>query len=66
MPEFRIEYSIQQAANEDEKFVEIGFGSSGSWSTVNSALYAVDSQVQNRQWETEPGMPDPDEVDTHA
>lgn len=55
---YRIEYTIQQA-DDGGDYREIGFGSSGSWETVDAALYAVESDVQNRQWETEPGMPDP-------
>ena len=62
MPEYRIEYVIQRSDDGDE-FHEIGFGSSGTWGNVDAALYAVQSDVQNRQWETEPGMPDPDEMD---
>ena len=58
--DIRIEYTIQQEKEDD--WVDIGFGSSGCWDDVNSALYAVDSYVQNRQWETEDGMPDPKEI----
>ena len=61
-PEYRIEYTIQRNSG-DEDWAEIGFGSSGAWDSVDEALYAVDSYVQNRQWETEDGMPDPGEVE---
>lgn len=61
--EYRIEYTIQ--VNEgDEEWPEVGFGSSGAWDSVNEALYAVESYIQNQQWETEPGMPDPKELET--
>lgn len=60
--EFRIEYSIQRSTD-GENFVEIGFGSSGTWDGVDQALYHVESEVQNRLWETTTGMPDPSEVD---
>lgn len=63
MNEYRIEYSIQRQTDHDDDFVEIGFGSSGTWDDVDSALYAATSDVQNRNWETEPGMPEPNEVD---
>ena len=33
-------------------------------SDVDAALYAIQSDVQNRSWETEGDMPDPSEVDT--
>lgn len=60
--EFRIEYTIQ-AIDSGEDWVDVGFGSSGAWDDVGSALYAIQSDIQNRQWETEPGMPDPKELE---
>ena len=65
MSEFRIEYSIKRS-EDGEDFTEIGFGSSGAWGDVDSAVHAVTSYIQNRQWETGPGMPDPDEVDAES
>lgn len=41
---------------------EIGFGGSGPCADVNAAAFAVESIVQNRQWETERGMPEPEEA----
>jgi len=61
--EFRIEYTIQRADGDSEKFEDIGFGSSGSWDNIDAALYSVTSDVQNRSWETKPGMPDPEEAE---
>ncbi|MDH6282899.1 hypothetical protein [Prescottella agglutinans] len=61
--EYRIEYTILRAPEGSDDFVEVGFGSSGSSTDLNSAAYDLDSQVQNRMWETEPGMPDPNDVD---
>ena len=58
MPDYDITYSIRQA-HEDGGYVEIGFGASGHWPSIDAALYAVQSDIQNKQWETEPGMPDP-------
>ena len=43
-------------------FEEIGFGSSGAWSTVDQAMHMAQSAVENREWETEPGHPEPEEV----
>lgn len=62
-PSYRIEFTIQRADEWGAEFVDIGFGSSGDAADVDSAVYGVTSLVQNRIWETEPGMPDPSEVD---
>ena len=43
-------------------YTEIGFGSSGGWSSPEACAYAVGSDIQNYCWETERGMPDPDET----
>lgn len=62
--EYRIEYTIQRLRpGVDEDFVDVGFGSSNGWRTVDAALYAIESDIQRRDWETEPGMPDPDELE---
>lgn len=66
MSKYRIEYTIQQAEEGSDDWVEIGFGSSGSASNLNDAVYSVTSYVQNNQWETEPGMPDPGSVDIYG
>lgn len=63
MAEFRIEFSIQRAETEDDDFTEVGFGTSSAWGTVDQALYDIESAIQNREWETEPGQPEPEEVD---
>lgn len=60
--EYRIEYSIQRQQPGEDDFTEIGLGSSGAWNSVNQAAYAVESYVQNREWETEKGQPDPDTI----
>lgn len=60
--EYRIEYSIQRADEEGGEFTEIGFGSSASWSDLDSAVHALGSDIANGQWETQQGMPDPDVV----
>lgn len=61
--EYRIEYTIQRRVEPEEDFSDIGFGSSGAWSTVDQAEHMMGSAIANREWETEPGMPDPSEVD---
>lgn len=63
MGSFRIEYVIQRAPSWEGEYEEVGFGSSGGWNTIDAALYAVQSDIQNRQWETEPGMPSPEEAE---
>ena len=60
--EYRIEYQIQRRMPGEDDFTEIGFGSSGGWNSVQAAIYAVESDVQNRNWETEKGQPDPSEI----
>jgi len=60
---YRIEYSIQRGPDGGD-YEEIGFGSSFSHSTVDAAAYDVESFIQNRQWETTEGMPEPEEVDS--
>ena len=63
-PQYRIEFSIQRAPDEGEEFVEVGFGSSGTWSDLGAATYSLSSAVQNGEWETEPGMPTPEAIQT--
>lgn len=60
--EYRIEFSIQRQTDQDEDFVEVGFGSSGTWGDVDTCAHMVESAVVNADWETEKGMPDPAEV----
>ncbi|HEX3778404.1 MAG TPA: hypothetical protein VHX38_01970 [Pseudonocardiaceae bacterium] len=60
--EYRIEFTIQRnTGNED--WQDVGFGSSGAWNDIDSALYQVDTSIQRREWETEPGMPEPSELE---
>ena len=61
--EYRIEYSIQRATDDDpENFIEIGFGSSGTHHDLDAATYAIESSVPRGEWETEGDMPDPSDV----
>lgn len=60
---YRIEFSIQRAESDSEDHAEIGFGSSGSWATVDQAEHMMSSAIANREWETLPGIPKPHEVD---
>lgn len=62
--QFRIDYVITRRQDGDDDFTEIGFGSSGAWNDINQCAYTVESAVQNRGWEIEPGMPDPESAVT--
>lgn len=53
---YRIEYTIYR---DDE---EIGFGSSSTWSSPQQAAHIVSSDIDNYQWETEAGHPDPQDI----
>jgi hypothetical protein len=66
--EYRIEYTIQRrlAGTDMDDFEDIGFGSSGGWLTIDHAAHMAASAIQNREWETEPGMPDPSEADVEV
>lgn len=59
--QYRIDYTITQIKGGEE--TEIGFGTSNSWSTIDGASYAMESDIQNRLWETSADMPDPRDVD---
>ncbi|HEY3683454.1 MAG TPA: hypothetical protein VGL93_10465 [Streptosporangiaceae bacterium] len=62
MREYRIEFTIQHREDDEEDFTEIGFGSSGACSDLDSCTYSITSAVTNGEWETERDHPDPDEV----
>jgi hypothetical protein len=62
VPEFRITYTIERRDSNGD-WAEIGFGSSAGDATLDAALYHVQSDIQNRQWETSGDMPEPEEVD---
>lgn len=61
--QYRIEYQLQRRIEGEADYTEIGFGSSGGWGDIDAAAYAIESDIQNRSWETEPGHPEPKEVD---
>jgi hypothetical protein len=66
MTEYRIEFSIQRRLDDrisvEEDFEEIGFGSSGAWSTTETAAYMASTLIQRGEWETEKSMPTPESV----
>jgi len=61
--EYRIEYVVQRMLPEEEDFSDIGFGSSGGWGGVQPALHAASTDIQRYSWETERGMPDPEDIE---
>lgn len=61
--EYRIDFTITRRTDADEDFVEIGFGSSGAWGSVDQAASMLEAGVTRREWEVNDGMPDPDTVD---
>lgn len=61
--EYQIDFTITRRTDKDDDFVEIGFGSSGAWENIDAASYAMESDIQNRLWETSKGMPSPGSVD---
>jgi hypothetical protein len=60
---YRVDFTVTRREDGDGDFTEIGFGSSGAWDTVDQAAHIAHSAIQNRDWETTGGMPDPDSVD---
>jgi hypothetical protein len=60
MATYRIEFTIQRDEKGDGDFTDVGFGSSAGWDDVDAAAYEVQSILDNRQWETSPGMPAPE------
>jgi hypothetical protein len=59
--DIRIDYTISRRLPGENDFTEIGFGGAGGRS-VEDASHFVHAAIQNRQWETSPGMPDPEEL----
>jgi hypothetical protein len=56
-PRYRIDFTIYR------NDVEVGYGASTPERSVNDALYALSSIVENRLWETTRDMPDPYDVE---
>lgn len=61
--EYRIEFQIQRRLDGGDDFTEVGFGSSGAWSSVNQASHMTASAIENRMWENTPDQPRSEEVD---
>ena len=60
--DYEIVYTLRRRLPGEEDFTEIGFGTSGMWSTPDECAHMLSSAVQNYEWEAEAGMPDPDEI----
>ena len=64
--QFRVEFTLMRKRAGEDDYTEIGFGSSGGSGTVDHAMHLAQSAVQNREWETTDGQPDPRSVDDAA
>lgn len=51
--EFRVEYVINQSDDGFTTENEVGFGSSGTWGSIEECAHMVMSDLQNGIWETE-------------
>lgn len=60
--DYLIEFTIKRQRPGEDDFTEIGFGSSGAWGDIDMCGHMILSGLQNGEWETEPGQPDPHEV----
>lgn len=56
---YRITYTIERREDGEADFTEVGFGSTAGDESIDAALYHAQSDIQNRQWETTDGMPEP-------
>lgn len=52
MTEYRVEYTIVKSDDRFETDQEVGFGSSGTWGSVEECAHMVMSDLQNGTWET--------------
>ncbi len=59
MTRYRVTFAIERQQDGEDDFTEVGFGSSTGEPSIDAALYYVQSVIDNRQWETSQGMPDP-------
>lgn len=62
MSEYRVEFVVTRRAEGEDDFTEVGFGSSGAWSSIDQASHMAATAIECREWETTPGMPDPTEA----
>ncbi len=62
MTQYRIDFTISRRLPGEDDYTEIGFGASGSSGSVEHAAHLLQSAIVHGEWETRPGMPDPDEV----
>jgi hypothetical protein len=63
---YRIDYTILRRLDGEDDYTEVGFGSTEGWGTVEQAAHILQSAVENGDWETGDGMPDPSEVAQRA
>ena len=49
--EYRIDFTITKRDPEDEDFIEVGVGASGTWKTLDECALEVSALIQNNEWE---------------
>lgn len=49
--QYRVEYTILASEDGFATEQEVGFGSSGTWNTVDACAHMVESDLQNGTWE---------------
>ena len=60
--EYIVEYTIYRRRPGDDEAAEIGFGSSGAWSTIDACAHMVSTDLGSGAWEFEDDHPHPDDV----
>ncbi|PBA23822.1 hypothetical protein CKJ66_26740 [Mycobacterium avium] len=55
--QYRVEYTITESEDGFETENEVGFGSSGTWDSIEQCGHIVLSDLQNETWETEGPTP---------
>ena len=60
--EYEIIYTLRRRMADEEDFSDIGFSTSGAWTSPEQCAHIVTSDIQNYRWETEGDMPDPGQI----
>lgn len=60
--DYEIVYQLRRRRPGEEDYSEIGFGATAGWDSPEQCADMVLADVQNYQWETEDGQPDPDTI----
>lgn len=60
--DYEVIYTLRRRLPGEEDFSDIGFGTSGMWSSPDECAHMVTSDIQNNAWETEGDMPSPEQI----